>query len=433
MRGTRTDASVRAVGALDSERARPGQPPTGGLDWNSASVAGAIAVYGLISAGLTTTLSLFLINAVHAGPYLIGLFFAIGSVWGIAVGLVTGWFSDRVPDRRMMIGVTGLSSAVGALCLATFRDYALVLASCLLFTNFGQAAFGQLFGYAAESAGARGQDVTFVTSLMRSVFSAAYVVGPPLALFIMARYGFRLLYLEVAALSLASAAIGRWGLRKAAPETAAPLPGQNQEQAGARWSLRDVALPARTWLLLGVVLILAAINQMFSIDISLYVTKDLRESAELVGWMLGLIAGLEIPVMIIVGRVATRVGRGRLTGLSALAATVSFCLLPLAKSPAELLALAALQGTWQGIALSIPMVMVQEEAPGGVGTSLSLYGASTASAGMIAGVLTGVTAAMVGYGGVLWVCAGLSVVAVLLMLARSRRAAPHGGSAPSVA
>lgn len=73
-------------------------------------------------------------------------------------------------------------------------------------------------------------------------------------------------------------------------------------------------MPARTWLLLGVVLIRSTVNQMFNIDISLHVTKDLGHSPQLVGWMLSLTAALEIPVMIAVGRAAVRVGRGRLVG-----------------------------------------------------------------------------------------------------------------------
>lgn len=176
-------------------------------------------------------------------------------------------------------------------------------------------------------------------------------------------------------------------------------------------------MPARTWLLLGVVLVLSTVNQMFNIDISLHVTKDLGHSPQLVGWMLGLTAALEIPVMI-AGRVATRVGRGRLVGMSAVLATLSFCLLPVAASLAALLGLAALNGIRQGVALSIPMVMIQDEAPGGVGLSSSLYGATFGSATMIAGAVTGVTASALGYGNVFWVCAALSAVGALGMLAR---------------
>jgi len=289
----------------------------------------------------------------------------------------------------------------------------------VVFASLGQAAFGQLFGYANELAVARGRDVTAFTSGMRSVFSAAYIVGPPLGLSVVARYGFRPLYLAVAGLSLASAVLGRWCLYQVPPKVS-PTAVRGNRGRGDVWRAirRDSSLPARTWLLLGVVLTLGTINEMYSIDISLHVTKDLGQSPQLVGWMLGLTAGLEIPVMIVAGRAAKRFGRGRLVGLSALVATASFCALPLAASATALLMLAALNGVWQGVALSIPMVMVQDEAPGGVGTASALYGAAFGSAGMIGGAVTGLTASAVGYGDVLWVCAALSAVAACLMLAR---------------
>jgi MFS transporter, SET family, sugar efflux transporter len=88
-----------------------------------------------------------------------------------------------------------------------------------------------------------------------------------------------------------------------------------------------------------------------------------------------LTAGLEIPVMIAASRAAMRVGRGRLVGMSAVLITVSFCLLPFAASQAALLGLSALNGIWQDVALSIPMVMIQDEIPAGLGISSSLYGA----------------------------------------------------------
>jgi SET family sugar efflux transporter-like MFS transporter len=416
---------------LDATEAPPARTGAGSLTWQSLPLASAIAIYGLTAAGLSPTLSLFLANAVHTAPVLIGLFFTARAAAGIVAGLATGWVSDRMRDRRVLLGLVGLGGAVGALCLALLRDYTWLLVTCVVFTSIGSGSFGQLFAYANESATARGRDVTAYSSMMRSVFSGAYVVGAPLSLSIMARYGFRPLYLGVAALTLASAVIGRWGLRRA-PRKAIPA-AVARERRTLRRVLRGASLPARAWLLLGVILALGTVNQMYGIDIALHVTKDLGRSAELVGWMLALAAAMEIPVMITAGRLAARVGSGRLVGLSAVLATVCYCLIPLVSSPDALLGVAALFGVWQGVALSIPMVMVQNESPGGVGTSSSIYGAAFGSAGLIAGAITGVTASAVGYGGVLWVCAGLSAVAVVLMLARfalARRTAGWPPSAP---
>ncbi len=394
----------------------------------SVPLAGSFAIYGLMTAGQNTTLSLFLVNAVHVAPFLVGMFFTARAASGMVAGLVTGWLSDRMRDRRVIICVASLAGAAGALSLALLRDYALLVVTGVVFASIGSGAFGQLFAYANEFATARGRDVTFYVSVMRSLFSAAYIVGPPLGLFIMAKYGFRPLYLGITGLSLASAVVARWGLRRA-PQKVSPAARRSSRERGAVWrTIRSASMPARTWVLLGVVLVLSTVNQMFNIDISLHVTKDLGQSAQLVGWMLGLAAALEIPVMIAAGRVAMRIGRGRLVGMSAVLATVSFCLLPLAASPAALLGLAALNGIWQGVALSIPMVMIQDEIPGGVGISSSLYGAAFGSAQMIAGAVTGVTASALGYGNVFWVCAALSAIAALGMLARlalGRRTRPQ--------
>ncbi len=398
------------------------------LTGQAIPLVSSIAIFGLMQAGQGTTLSLFLVNAVHVAPFLVGMFFTVRAAAGMVSGLVIGWVSDRMRDRRVLIGVAGVAGAAGALSLALLRNYALLLVTSVVFASIAAGAFGQMFAYANELATARGRDVTFFTSVMRSFFSAAYIVGPPLGLFIMAKYGFRPLYLGITGLSLLAAIIGRWGLRYVPPKVS-PTATRGSRERGALWrTIRGASMPARTWLLLGVVLVLSTVNQMFSIDISLHVTKNLGQSPQLVGWMLGLAAGLEIPVMIAAGRMAMRVGRGRLVGVSAVLATVSFCLLPLATSPAALLAIAALNGLWQGVALSIPMVMIQDEIPGGVGISSSLYGAAFGSAQMIAGAVTGVTASALGYGNVFWVCAGLSAIAALGMLARAalgRRTRPQ--------
>jgi MFS transporter, SET family, sugar efflux transporter len=399
----------------------------------SLPLGSAIGLYGLVAAGLSPTLSLFLANAVHAAPVLIGLFFTVSAAASTVAGLVTGWLSDRMRDRRVLIGLVALVGAVGMLCLALIRDYAALLVTYVVFASIGTGALGQLFAYTNEFATARGRDVTAFSSVMRSVFSGAYVVGAPLGLALVARYGFRPLYLGVTVITLAMGAIGRWALppapRKAGDKTADETANARAGRKGPWRALREARLPGRVWLLLGVVLALNTVTQMYNIDIPLHVTKNLGRSTELVGWMVGLTALIEIPVMIVAGRMARRLGRGRLVGAAAALAIVSYSLTAVVSAPVALLAVSALTGVWQGVALSIPMVMVQQEMPGGIGVSSSIYGALYSSAGLIAGAITGGAAALVGYGGVLWVCAGLSALGALGMLARlgfARDAAPAG-------
>ena len=179
------------------------------------------------------------------------------------------------------------------------------------------------------------------------------------------------------------------------------------------------ALPARTWLLLGAVVALGVINQMYNIDVPLYVTRALHLDAPLVGWMAGFSAALEIPVIIVAARLANRFGKFRLVVASGVGAIVFFCLLPLATSAAQLLALQVLNAAWTAVSLSIPMVMVQDEAPSGAGSASALYSSAFMSAVVLAGAIAGVVAAAVGFGNVFWVCAALAAVAAGLLLARA--------------
>jgi len=407
-------------------------------------LGGAIGAYGLMMAFQGPTMSLLLADDVHAGPALIGLFYVIRGVASIVVSQGTGRLSDRLGDRRAMLGLSGAAGVAAGLCFALVRDYTILVTAGVVLLSIGMVPFSQLFAYANEYAIARGRAVTAFTTVMRSVFSASWVVGPPLGLFIAARFGFGPLYLATAGLSLVTAVIGRWGLRHvpappraaAQPPSAAarPTTGQPGRRAGGRrWGLPQLAIPLPLWLLLAAILAMGMVNQMYAIDIPIYVTSDLRLPAELVGWMAGLTAAVEVPVMIIAGRVADRLGKGRVVLAAMVVATAVFCLLPLATSATTLLGLMVLNGAWQAVALSIPMIMVQEEGRGGAGAALSLYNSAFTVAILLAGAVTGVTASAVGYGGVLWVCAGLTALAGVALAARAVAAARPGGRAQAAA
>jgi MFS transporter, SET family, sugar efflux transporter len=398
-------------------------------------LAGAIVVYGLGMAFQSSSLSLFLANAVHAAPILVGVYFTVRAAAGIVVNQAAGRLSDRMRDRRLLLVVAGIAGAVGSLTLSFVRDYPLVLATGMVFLSIGGITFSQLFAYANSFALARRRDITAFGGLMRAFFSAAWVVGPPLGLFLLAALGFRPLYLIVAVLSLATAAVGRWGL----PPVAAPITtrpgtrpaassadsGRGRAQRGqasrrGAWRGKLPTLPARLWLLLAVVLLVGIINQAYGIDMPLDVTKHAGHGAELAGWMAGVTAACEIPIMIFTGRIARRLGPGRIVGWSAAVGVVYYALMPFASAVPALLAMAVFNGVYQGVSLSLPMAMVQDEAPGGPGSASALYTSAFGLAGMLAGTVTGVVTAAVGYADLFWVSAGMSACAAVLMAVRAR-------------
>lgn len=397
-------------------------PGSGPLGRTAVWLGVATGCYGLALSVFITTTSLFLADAVRVGPMLIGLYFAGCAVAGIGVSLAAGRLSDRLSDRRVALAATALAGVVGAVAFAVVRNYAAVFVTGAVLLSLSGAYLPQLFAYVKEFAESAGREVTPFSSAVRSVVSAGWIVGPPIGFFLLAHVGFGAMYLSTAILYLVAALLGRWFL----PALPAP-PGPAAEDtdtdtADSRMpGLRRViaSVSRRTWFLLGAVTAVNVADQMYLIVIALYVTKDLHLSAALVGLMAGICAALEIPLMITVGRFADRIGKLRVVAAAVVLAVVFFCLLPVAGSTAVLIALQLPNAMWTAVIMNLPMVVVQQEIPGGAGTVSALYSSVFPLAQLLAGGITGVVAAQTGYRDVFWICAALCVLAAVFLLCRT--------------
>ncbi|WP_051709994.1 sugar efflux transporter [Streptomyces sp. NRRL S-350] len=382
-------------------------------DRSVQSLIAANGVVGLAGAFVIPTVSLFLADAVHATPLMIGLFFAVRSVGEIGTDLAMGVVSDRLRDRRTVLVLTALCNAVGALCYSVFRDYYLLLPAGMVCFGLGGACFGQLFAYTRELAEARQVDAPFFNGFQRSITSLAWVIGPPVAFWLVARWSFTVLYASAAGLSLLAAAICRWGLPRL------PRPAPDDPSADTAPGLRGLfaGLGAHTARLLAAIVLLLGANMMYQIDLSLRVTSELHLSTAFAGLLLGLSAVLEIPLMIGVGVWADRIGKTRLLLLATVCATLFFAALPLVHSRTLLLLLQLPNAFWTAVVMNIPVVMLQDSLPGRPGTASSLYASAFKTGMFLGGLVVGTVATWTGYGQVFWVCAGLTALAGLLVFA----------------
>lgn len=135
----------------------------------------------------------------------------------------------------------------------------------------------------------------------------------------------------------------------------------------------------------------------------------------MVGWIISLSAGLEIPVMIAVGYLADRIGKRVLLLGGSVFGTVYFLGIALAHAPWELLALQMLCAVFVSIAVSIGMSYFQDFMPDAPGAATTLY-SNTNSAGAMGGSLAGgIVAQVFGFRSVFWVCAALAAVSYLFL------------------
>ncbi|MCX5394024.1 sugar efflux transporter [Streptomyces sp. NBC_00094] len=380
------------------------------------SLIGATGTVGLAGAFVVPTVSLFLSEAVAATPLMIGLFFAGRAIAEVGTDLCVGVLSDRLRDRRTILVLTALFNAGGALCYSLVRNYyALFLAGVVLF-GLGGACFGQLFAYTREFAESRRIDVSFFNGFLRSVTSLAWVVGPPIAFWLVARWDFTVLYACTTGLSLLAAVLCRWGL----PDVAQKREGA--EPTGFRDMFRGIG--RRPLLLLVSIVLLLAANMMYQIALTLYLTEELGLGPGFAGVLLGLSAALEIPIMVYVGSRAERIGKLRLVVAAALCATLFFAVLPFASDKPALLLLQVPNAVWTAVVMSVPVVILQDTLPGRLGVASSLYASAFKTGMFLGGLAVGLVATWTGYAQVFWVCAGLTALAALLLLL------PHPAQAP---
>ncbi|WP_143631873.1 MFS transporter, partial [Streptomyces thermovulgaris] len=175
-------------------------------------------------------------------------------------------------------------------------------------------------------------------------------------------------------------------------------------------------LGLRTVLVLGVVVLLLGANSMYQIDIPLHITEELGMSPRFAGLLLGVSAALEVPLMVLAGVWADRVGKQRMMVAATVCATVFFGLLPLTDSRPLLLALQLLNAAWVAVALNIPVVVLQDSLPGRFGTASALYSSAFKAGMFLGGLAVGTVATWTGHRQVFWVCAGLTALAGVLAL-----------------
>lgn len=126
-------------------------------------------------------------------------------------------------------------------------------------------------------------------------------------------------------------------------------------------------------------------------------------SEKLAGIMMGTAAGLEIPVMLIAGYVAKRVGKRILMRFAVGAGLLFYVGLVLFSAEWALLALQLLNTIFIGILAGIGMLYFQDLMPGQAGTATTLFTNTTRVGWIISGSLAGIVAQFWGYHAVFFI------------------------------
>jgi SET family sugar efflux transporter-like MFS transporter len=363
-------------------------------------------ISGLAGALQTPTLSLFLTTEVQVRPFMVGLFFTFNAVIGILVSQLLARYSDRKGDRKTLILYCCLLGALASLLFAWNRNYFVLLLTGVLLSSFGSSATSQMFALAREHADKTGRESVMFSSVMRAQISLAWMIGPPLAFALALGYGFRTMYLTAAIAFVLCAVIVRYllpSMRKTTQVTAKPIQAPRQHR---RANLTLFIACTLMW----------SCNGLYLITMPLYVVNELHLPEKLAGIMMGLAAGLEIPIMLLAGYYAKRFGKRLLMRIAAVAGLLFYTGTLLFDGEMQMLVLQGLNAVFIGILAGIGMIYFQDMMPGQAGAATTLFTNSTRMGWIIGGALAGAVAQFWSYHGVLWFAVVMMAAAIACLL-----------------
>lgn len=379
----------------------------------SLLVPSAALLWGTQFAFLNPAIGIILVSLYGASAGEVGLALAAYNVSGFVSTLVVPTRADRRGDYlRPLLWCGGFTIALTtALALATTLPLA-VLALVALGGPAG-IAIGLLFAYQRHT-GASVQQIMRT----RAVFSFAWVGGPPFAAFLMGVLGQRSVLWVVAALGVLGLALTRVMMHAHATSPHANAAPPQGEPMGVALRRPEVLVLLGTFVALG-----AALNAAVS-SLPLLVTGELGLDVEWSGIALGTCAALEIPILVLLGRITARFGPRRVVAVGCLAGLVYYAAMTLAASPVVLvsgqLPNAVFIATMSGVGLTLFQDVV-----GRPGLASSLFMNTTRVGAIVAGpVIAFGGSSALGYSGVFLGCGLLVLVGmVVLVTPRLTRAA----------
>ncbi len=317
-------------------------------------------------------ISLFGTQEVGMSPLGFGLFMTASSVSSIVLSTWLARWSDTILSRRSVLLVGSFSGAIGYLGYALTREIWLLSVCGVVFLGVAAVTFAQLFALARDTL-ERGNiepaQIPLYMNIVRLFFALAWTVGPALGALLVAR-SFTLSFLTASGI-LASFTVLVFFFVPEVP------PSEHSRKAASELPLRAAF---RNPVLLAHFLAFAlffSCSTMGMMNLPLLLLHELRGSPEQIGVAYSVAPIFELPFMVWMGVLATRVRHERLVLFAMLLATVYYAGLSLTGMAWHVYALqiasAAIVAVMSGVAISF----FQTFLPNQSGSATNLYSSAS--------------------------------------------------------
>lgn len=391
-----------------------------------ARTAGALPILGLsLLLGLAYSfvlpfMSLFGTREVGMSAFGFGVFMTTTSLSSVLLSTWLAKWSDTILSRRKVLLLGGATGAMGYLGYAFSRDVWVLTVCGVVFLGLSSVTFGQLFALARdmlERGGVQPSQLPLYMNVVRSFFALAWTVGPALGSLLVA-HSFKVAFLAAGGIFLLFTAV----VATFVPEVP---PSEGSRRAASALPLR-VAFrnPALTGHFAAFVLFFAC-STMGMMNLPLLLLQDLGGNERQIGIAYAVAPVFELPFMVYVGVLATRVRHERLVLAALLIAAAYYAGLALTHTPEEVyvlqIASAAIVAVMSGVAISFFQTFLPEQA----GTATNLYSSASRMGSMVGYLSFGAVAGGLGHRAVFLVAVGATLLSAAIVQAfQGQRQAP---------
>jgi MFS transporter, SET family, sugar efflux transporter len=357
-------------------------------------IYGLFFLVGLVSALILPTFSLYLQDEIGARPLLVGLPFAGMALASIFYNHFIGGRSDRLKDRRPLIGFLCVLGAFSCVVFAFSRHYGLVAFVAIFLFSLAMVSFSQMLAYSLDYANRDVPEdrVPLFNAIVRAQIAFAWVAGPPLGFVLVTQIGFTNTYTIVAASYLLIAFASYHFL---------PSLTATQTSSVKKSESNSTGLPKETKIALIFAVIgfslLFGVNNAYLISLPLHLKNNLLIDPQWIGPVMGLAAGLEIPFMLLAGHFAARISIIRLIYLAAFSALCLYAGVYFATSLWHFFALQIFNAIFIGVLAGLGVSVIQQLMPNQSGAASSLYTNTTHIGNLFSSLVVGVVADFFGY------------------------------------
>lgn len=342
---------------------------------------------GFSGAFMGPLLSLYLIDELKVSPLSMGLLISLMVLSGVVVSQFLAKKSDAGMSRKTII----LMAQIGFICttctLALTRNYYIALAAVIFFMSVSACSLPQIFTMGRNYADKylANKAVLFIT-MMRASIAVAWVIGPPLAFLINDQFGFTQTFLIAASSSISVFFIVLIGLPNLHIEI------EHSVKKSIHWQKNPGVL-----LFLLCIFFTFSANSMYITSISLYLTQELDLPSKWAGYLMGIAAFIEIPIMLSAGYLSLKIGTHRLIFIACSCGLIFHGGLLVTTQPWLLLLLQVFNALFIGITASLGMVVVQDMMKQQMGLASTLFNSSQMLSMLLSSLMVGLIAQYFSY------------------------------------